>query len=106
MIARVWTGRTRAEDADAYLAYVEETGGNRLRATPNNRGAWILRRLGGREAEFTVISLWDCEDHVKAFAGEDVLRAVYYPEDERYLLELTPEVLHYEIFGAQEGGHA
>ena len=26
MIARVWFGRTKAEDYDAYLAYLEESG--------------------------------------------------------------------------------
>ncbi len=102
MIARTWTGRTRAEDADAYLRYLEETGPPQQRRTPGNRGSWILRRPDGDEAEFQVISLWESEDHIKAFAGEDIEVAVYYPEDERYLLEMTPNVIHYEIFGAED----
>lgn len=106
MIARVWTGRTRAEDADAYLRYVEETGAAQQRATPGNRGSWILRHVDGKEAEFQVISLWESEDHIRAFAGEDVERAVYYPEDERYLLEMSPAVAHYEVFGTAEDAGA
>ncbi len=102
MIARVWIGRTRAEDADAYLRYLERTGPPKQRRTAGNRGSWILRRVDGDEAEFQVISLWESEDHVKAFAGEDVERAVYFPEDERFLLKMTPTVRHYEIFGALE----
>jgi hypothetical protein len=31
------------------------------------------------------------------YAGEDVTRARYYPEDTRYLLELEPAVTHYEV---------
>ena len=102
MIARVWIGRTRADDAEAYLRYLERTGPPQQRRTAGNRGSWILRRVDGDEAEFQVISLWESQDHIRAFAGEDVERAVYFPEDERYLLEMTPTVAHYEIFGAFE----
>ncbi len=104
MIARVWTGRTRAEDADAYLRYLESTGPPAQRKTPGNRGSWVLHRTDGDEAEFQVISLWESEDAIRAFAGEDVERAVYFPEDERYLLEMTPGVIHYQIRGAEGGG--
>ena len=38
MIARVWTGRTKAEDYDTYLAYLEESGVAALHATPATRG--------------------------------------------------------------------
>ena len=104
MIARVWSGRTRAEDAEDYLRYVAETGMRNQRRTPGNRGSWILRRRLGEEAEFQVISLWESEQHVKAFAGDAPEKAVYYPEDERFLLEMSPEVTHYEVFGAEAFG--
>lgn len=38
MIARVWFGRTKFEDYDAYLAYLEESGVAALKQTPGNRG--------------------------------------------------------------------
>jgi heme-degrading monooxygenase HmoA len=97
MIARVWFGRTRAEDYDAYLDYLEESGVAALRGTPNNRGVMVLRRLDGDEAEFGVLSFWNSPDDIRAFAGEDVDVARYFPEDERYLLELTPRLKHYEV---------
>ena len=97
MIARMWFGRTKAEDYDPYLAYLEESGVAELRATPGNRGVMVLRRLDGDEAEFGVVSLWDSLDDVKAFAGEDVEVAHYYPEDERFLLEFEPKVRHFEV---------
>jgi hypothetical protein len=34
VIARLWTGHTKAEDYDAYLAYLEESGVAELHATP------------------------------------------------------------------------
>lgn len=103
MIARLWFGRTKAEDYDAYLAYLEESGVSALKATPGNRGVMVLRRLDGDEAEFGVMSLWDSLDDVKAFAGEDVDVARYFPEDERYLLEFTPRLKHFEVaVGSEE----
>jgi heme-degrading monooxygenase HmoA len=96
-IARTWRGRTRAADGDAYAAYLEETGVRALRATPGNERVLILRRTDGDEAEFWVISLWRDMASIGAFAGEDPSRARYFPEDERFLLEMTPEVIHYEV---------
>jgi heme-degrading monooxygenase HmoA len=78
----MWFGRTKAADYDGYLAYLEESGVAELQATPGNRGVMVLRRLDGHEAEFGVVSLWDSLDDVKAFAGQDVDAAHYYPEDE------------------------
>ena len=97
MIARLWTGRTKAEHYNAYLAYLEQSGVAELHATPGNRGVMVLRRLDGDEAEFGVMSLWDSLEDVKAFAGEDVDAAHYYPEDERFLLEFAPRVKHFEV---------
>jgi heme-degrading monooxygenase HmoA len=96
-IARTWRGRTRTADGEAYTAYLEETGVRELRATPGNERVLILRRMDGDEAEFCVISLWRDMASISAFAGEDPTRARYFPEDERYLLEMTPDVIHYDV---------
>jgi heme-degrading monooxygenase HmoA len=98
MIARIWRGATEASHADAYLAYLEETGVKEIRATPGNRGVRLLRRIADRRAEFLFISFWDSLDAIRAFAGPDIERAVYFPEDTAYLLELEPTVAHYETY--------
>ena len=97
MIARVWWGHTDAEDYDAYLSYLEQSGVEALKSTPGNQGVMVLRRIDGDEAEFGVISFWNSVDDVKAFAGEEVDIARYFPEDERYLLELPPMLSHYDV---------
>ena len=43
------------------------------------------------------ISFWDNREAIKAFAGEEIERAVYYPEDREFLLELPPLLHHYEV---------
>ena len=103
MIARLWRGATRAEDAERYLAYLEETGVRECRATPGNRGVLVLRRVDGGRAEFLFASFWDSPEAVRAFAGDDVEQAVYYPEDRRYLLELDPRVRHWEVASGAVG---
>ena len=65
--------------------------------TPGNQGAWLLRREDGDETEFFLISLWDSFESMKAFAGTDVDKARYYPEDDEYLLEKPEKLVHYEV---------
>lgn len=101
MIARLWFGSTRAEDADAYVDYLERTGVATHRATPGNRGSLVLRRRRDERAEFLVLSLWESEEAIAAFAGEEIGRAVYFPEDERFLIERRDEIDHYEIVAGE-----
>ena len=96
MIARLWFGSTRAEDSDAYVAYLERTGVAAHRATPGNRGSLVLRRASDEKAEFLVLSFWESEEAIARFAG-DGGPPVYFPEDERYLIERRDEIDHYEV---------
>lgn len=102
MIARIWHGRTAAAHADEYLEYMKETGVKDIRAVEGNAAAYILRRVRGDVAEFRFVSLWESFDAIRKFAGEEMEKAVYYPEDRRYLLEMEPEVSHFEVAEAAE----
>ncbi len=96
MIARVWRGATRAEDGEAYAAYVEESGLASARKLAGSRGTLLLRRVVGDRAEFETVLLFDSLDDVRAFAGDDLEAAVFFPEDDRYLVERDLHVSHYE----------
>ncbi len=97
MIARIWHGRTRAEHADMYVDYLNETGVHDVRGVAGNLGVQVWRRVQGGEADFLFVSYWPSMDAVRGFAGEDLERAVYYPRDSAYLLELELNVTHYEV---------
>lgn len=97
MIARIWHGVTRAEDYDEYWQFLHQRAIPDYRATPGNLGVRLLRRLDGGRAHFITMSFWPSLDVIRAFAGDNVERAKYYPEDTRYLLEFEPTVQHYEI---------
>jgi heme-degrading monooxygenase HmoA len=103
MIVRIWHGRTRRERADEYAAFLT------LRAIPDYRGTVgnldvaILRRDEGEVSHFLTITRWESEEAIRAFAGDDVLKAKYYTEDEDFLLEFEGEVQHYVVVARASG---
>lgn len=97
MIARTWHGAVPADKADAYHDYLRATGVLDYRRTSGNLGVYIFRRVEDDIAHFLLLTLWESLEAVRAFAGDDVEEARYYPEDEEYLLELEPKVKHYEV---------
>ena len=103
MIARLWRGHTRAEDAAAYTAFLEARAFPDYRAIEGNRGVVLLKNTGETTAEFVLISTWESFDAIRHFAGPEVERAVYYPEDDHFLLGREPRVTHYEVSVAPGG---
>jgi heme-degrading monooxygenase HmoA len=97
LIARIWKGAVRKQDSDAYAEYMRNTGLADYASTPGNRGAWMLRRDTAEQTEFLMFTLWDTLQAVKAFAGDDYETAVFYPEDDRYLIERDSTATHYLV---------
>jgi heme-degrading monooxygenase HmoA len=102
MIARLWRGAVRKHDGDAYAQYMLETGVAGYAGTPGNRGVWMLRRDTGETTEFVMFTLWESLDAVKRFAGDDHETAVFYPEDDRFLVERDLRSTHYEVAARAE----
>ena len=97
MIARIWRGRIRANDVEAYGNYIAATGLADYRSTPGNRGAQMLTRVERDVAHVITLSFWDDLESIRAFAGDDVTRARYYPDDNRFLLDFPERVEHYDV---------
>src|SRR5919202_503895 len=102
MIARIWRGAVRKDDGDAYARYLHETGVAGYSGTPGNRGVWMLRRDLGESTEFVMFTLWESLDAVKRFAGDDYEAAVFYPEDDRFLVERDLRSAHFEVAAHME----
>lgn len=96
MIARHWHGRVPAAKAEAYLARMAELALPDYRATPGNLRAWCLHRAEGEVVHVEMLTLWEDEAAIRGFAGDEIGRAKYYDFDPDYLLELEPEVRHYQ----------
>lgn len=97
MVARIWHGRTKTGKATEYLEFLKKRAIPDYETSDGNRGVYILHRLHGGEAHFLTLSFWDSIEAIKSFAGTDITRAKYYPEDSRFLLECEPTVEHYEV---------
>jgi len=98
MIMRIWKGATLESKSDEYYNYIMKTGVKMYRSIQGNLAVYVLRRIYEGKAEFLLISLWDSYDSIRKFAGTDIDKAVYsFPEDEKFLLEMEPNVLHYEV---------
>ncbi len=99
-IARIWRGATREEDSGGYREALRSDL-REVRSTDGNVGVFVLQRIQDGRSEFLFLSLWDSMDAVVGFAGQNVDRAVYFQEDERVLLELTPRVEHFEVVASE-----
>ncbi|HYD51109.1 MAG TPA: hypothetical protein VEA99_00730 [Gemmatimonadaceae bacterium] len=102
MIARMWHGRVPLVRATEYEAYLAVTGLADYRATPGNRGAWLLRQDEGEVVHFTTLTFWESVEAIIAFAGPEYERARYYPEDDAFLLEREPQVRHFTVVDTPE----
>jgi heme-degrading monooxygenase HmoA len=100
MIARVWRGDTRTEDAEAYAALLGARGLSDCRRTQGNLGALLLRHPSEETTEFVLISFWQDLEAIRRFAGPDPAKAVYLPEEEPFLLGREPRVTLYELDAA------
>src|SRR4051812_25601676 len=97
VVARLWRGSTSAEDGERYLEYLRATGLAEYARTPGHRETLTLRRERNGRAEFLLLSIWDSMQAVRAFAGADPERAVFYAEDDRFLVERDERVAHFEV---------
>ncbi len=99
MIVRMWHGRVPTEKAAAYRAFLNARAIPDYQSVPGNLGVYILERPEGDVTHFITLTYWESMDAIRTFAGEDVEKAKYYPEDKDYLLEFEPRVVHYEVVG-------
>jgi len=97
LIARIWKEAVRKHDGDAYANYMRKTGIAGICEHARNRGVWMLRRDINEHTEFLMFTLWESLDSVKAFAGQNYETAVFYPEDDRFLVEREPLATHYLV---------
>jgi heme-degrading monooxygenase HmoA len=96
MITRVWHGRTSTGNSDWYLRFLLNKGTEEYTLTPGNLSVKVWRQNTEDCSHFWTVTEWKDIDSIRAFAGEDYEKAVYYPEDEGILLEFEEYVIHTE----------
>jgi heme-degrading monooxygenase HmoA len=94
----MWRGTVATDRAAEYVEYISRTGLAEYRQTPGNLDAQMWTRdLGGGRTEVVTLSWWESGESIKGFAGDDISRAVFYPEDEDYLIDKDLTVTHYAV---------
>ncbi len=96
-IVRRWRGWGSRDGVDRYCR--EHFAGTvlpELRSLPGFRGARLLVR-GEQEAEVVVETLWESLQAVRAFAGDELERAVVEPAVAQLLAGYDEHVTHYEV---------
>ena len=99
MISRMWHGRVPTSKAKSYREFLNARAIPDYRSVAGNISVHILERNDGDVTHFITLTFWKDLEVIKAFAGEDIETAKYYPEDKEYLLEFEPKVIHYEVVG-------
>ena len=77
---------------------------SRLQKNSRLAGVYFLCRTSGSEAHFMLITYWNNWEALRQFAGEDVEKAKYFPEDNDFLLEFEENVQHFEVFAHEDFG--
>ncbi|MGE5072497.1 MAG: antibiotic biosynthesis monooxygenase family protein [Anaerolineae bacterium] len=102
MIVRMWHGRVPSSKADEYGEFTSTRAIPDYRSVPGNLSVHILRRTEGDVTHFVTLTFWEDIESIKGFAGPNVEKAKYYPEDKDFLLEFEPTVVHYEVIGQEQ----
>ena len=80
------------------MDHIERTGMAEYHRTPDNRAAHMLTRdLDDGRTEIVTLSFWDSREVIAGFAGDDISRAAFYPEDDGYLVDRETPVTHFEV---------
>ena len=104
MIARIWHGRTKREDASAYESMLKPELLPGVGKVKGFRHSYLLRRDLGDEVEFITVMLWDSIDAIKALTGPDYDTSIIPEERKRYLSSHDAKAAHYEVVSVHEAG--
>jgi heme-degrading monooxygenase HmoA len=99
MIVRMWHGRVPTSKADAYREFTKRRAIPDYQSVPGNLSVHVLERREDDITHFITLTFWESLEAIQGFAGADVEAAKYYPEDQDFLLEFEPRVVHYEVVG-------
>jgi heme-degrading monooxygenase HmoA len=97
-VVRLWHGWVETVHRTEYIEYMDRAGMAGYRETPGNLGAYIMSRdhEDGRSTIVTV-SYWESFDAIRAFAGDEIDRARFEPEEEQYLVDREWIVTHFTV---------
>ena len=97
MIARLWHGWTKVENADTYERLVATQVLPSFEPLRGYKGAYLLREDRESETEFVTLTLFEDLQAVRRFAGEDYETAVVPAKARQLLVRFDERSKYYEI---------
>src|SRR5436309_16020362 len=99
VIARIWHGWTKPEQAKSYEDMLRDEifPSIAARNIKGYRGAELFINEVGDEVEFMTLLRFDSMNAVKEFVGVDVGKPVIYPKAEALLTRMDERSRHYRI---------
>jgi heme-degrading monooxygenase HmoA len=97
VIAREWRAWAVPPNDALYEEHFRTAVLAHLREIPGCMGAHLLRREVDGEVELVVVTYYASLEAVRAFAGDDLERAVVAPEAQRVLARFDERCRHYDV---------
>ena len=96
MIARLWHGYTKPEDAPTYHEMLLKSILPGIHRIAGYKGSYVLRKDVDGEVEFITITLWESLDAIREFAGPDYEKCVIAPDAAHLLTRHDARSTHYD----------
>jgi heme-degrading monooxygenase HmoA len=97
MIIRSWRGRAAKSRASVYVEHFRRNVLPELQQVRGFLGASLLRENRQDDVEFLVLTRWASLDAIRAFAGDDIRKAMVEPQAVAALIDFDATVQHYDI---------
>ncbi len=97
MIERVWSARTTRDGARQYAEHFRHVVLPELAAIAGYRGAQLMEREQDGAIEVVVVTRWNTLDAIRAFAGEEMDRAVVHDAAAALMTDYDRKVRHYGV---------
>jgi heme-degrading monooxygenase HmoA len=97
MMIREWRGRAAKSNPDDYPKHFRTSVVPELRQVAGFIGGQLSRRYLNEKIEFLVLTKWQSRDAIRAFAGDDIGKAVVEPGAVEALIDYDERVEHYEV---------
>jgi heme-degrading monooxygenase HmoA len=102
MIERVWLARTTRDGATRYAEHFRRVVMPELAAIAGYRGARLLERELNGGIEIVVVTHWQTIDAIRAFAGEEIDRAVVHDEAAVLFSDYDRKVRHFGVVVSED----
>lgn len=96
MISRQWKCILKEESHDEYINFLHKVVFAEAKALAGFIQANIYKRKTQNGLEFLISTLWEDQESIKAFAGNDISLAMVPEEAQQMMVSFDKSVVHYQ----------